>query len=511
LDTFVAFVFRNITRVGSYLETFGKVDERLPTMLVSLPERLRLLCNLKPDVPLVVGVSGGPDSLCLLDVLHSSGYPVIVAHFNHKLRLEADEDEAFVRKLAQRWRLPCDVDSANVGMYADEHSLSVEDAARLLRYRFLFQVARQNGAQAVAVGHTADDQAETVLMHFLRGAGLNGLRGMSYRVILPDFDPQIPLIRPLLDTWREDVLAHCAARGIHPRWDVSNDSPAYLRNRVRHILLPTLETYNPRIREALCRMAYILDGDYELLTEVLDKAWEAVCLEDGNGYVILDAKALRSTSAGYRRNLLRRAIKQIRPGLQNIDFAALERAMDLVDQRAGSRQMDLLAGIRLLVEGDRLYVATWEVDLPGRSDWPQIKLSVPPMSLVWPGTWEIAPGWTLKAERWQDSAQAWEQARDNANPYQAWLDADCLKVPLVVRCPRPGDRFQPLGMGGHTVKLSDFFINHKIPRRARTGWPLICSGEMIAWVPGFRPAHACRLRQETRSVLYLSLVHSNKE
>ncbi len=477
---------------------------------VNLSERLCLLCGLKPGQPIVVGVSGGPDSLCLLDLLRSSGYPVIVAHFNHKLRPEADEDEAFVRKLSDRWKLPCEVDSAEVGLYADEHGLSLEDAARLLRYRFLFRVARQNGAQAVAVGHTADDQAETVLMHFLRGTGLNGLRGMSYHVILPDFDDQIPLVRPLLDAWREDIVAHCAARGIYPRWDASNESPAYLRNRLRHILLPALETYNPRIREALCRMAYLLNGDYEILTEMLDKAWATVCLGEGNGYVILDAQALRGTSAGYRRNLLRRALKQIRPGLQNVDFAAMERATAFVEQNAGSRQIDLVAGIRLLAEGDRLYVATWEANLPG-GGWPQLKRSAPPMSLVWPGTWEIAPGWTLKAERWPNPALAWEQAQGNANPYQAWLDADALKVPLTVRFPRPGDRFQPLGMAGHTVKLSDFFINQKIPRRARSAWPLVCSGETIVWVPGFRPAHVCRLRQQTRNVLYLSLTCSKEE
>lgn len=479
-------------------------------MSVHFSERLRLLCGLKPELPVVVGVSGGPDSLCLLDILHSSGYSVIVAHFNHKLRPEADEDEAFVCQLAKRWNLPCEIGSGNVDIYADEHGLSVEEAARLLRYRFLFQVARQKGAQAVAVGHTADDQAETVLMHFLRGAGLNGLRGMSYRIVLPDFDPQIPLVRPLLENWREEILVYCATRGLRPRWDASNESPRYLRNRLRHILLPALETYNPRIRETLCRMARALDGDYEILTEAVDKAWTTICLEQGNGYVMLDLTALRGTLAGYRRNLLRRALRQIRPGLQNVDFAALERALNFLNQPGQSRQMDLLAGIRLLAEDDRLYVATWEADLP-RGDWPQLKSSVALMHLVWPGTWEIAPGWTLKVDGQQSPALAWEQARGNANPYQAWLDADRLSGPLLVRRPRPGDRFQPLGMAAHTVKLSDFFINQKIPRRARANWPLVCSGETIVWIPGFRLAHDYRLQRQTRKVLYLCLVFDQKK
>lgn len=465
-------------------------------------ELLQTECRLDPARPVVAGVSGGPDSLCLLDVLQSAGIDLVVAHFNHKLRPDADEDARFVQTLAGERGLPFVLETADVAGYADEHSLSIEEAARILRYRFLFRVARQHQAQAVAVGHTADDQAETILMHFLRGAGLNGLRGMRPRALLPGFDPEIPLVRPLLGLWREDTLACCAERGLHARLDASNDSLAYLRNRLRHALMPVLETYNPRIREILCRMGRTLDGDYEILAEAVDQLWESACQAEGPGYVTLDAAALTGTSAGSRRNLLRRALERVRPGLQGLDFETLERAAAFAVQ-PDARQTDLTAGVRLLREGNRLYVAAWEAGLPNPG-WPQLTPGAPPLQLDWPGVWQTG-AWRLNAERPDSPALAWEQARANPDPYQAWLDADRLHGALHLRPPRPGERFQPLGMSSGSLKLSDFFVNAKLPRRARAGWPLVCDEEGIVWIPGFRPAQACRLRPETRNVLYLSL------
>ncbi len=471
---------------------------------------LRDECGLEANRPVVAGISGGPDSLYLLDILQSAGYAVIVAHFNHKLRTTADEDAQFVEVLAVKLGLPFVTESADVRRHANQNSLSIEEAARLLRYRFMFQVAHKYEAQAIAVGHTADDQAETVLMHLLRGAGLNGLRGMSYRAILPGFDPEIPIVRPLLDTWREETVVRCAERGLKPRLDPSNTSLNYLRNRLRHILIPTLESYNPRIRSALWRMAHTLGGDYEILNEVVDQAWQAVFQAEGTGYVRLDAGTLAEASAGMQRNLLRRALERLRPGLQNVDFTSLERGIACLEAGSDRLRVELTGSVYLLREDKSLYVATWEADLP-TGDWPQISTGAVPMRLAWPGTWEIAQNWTLKAERWEYPALAWEQARDNYNPFQAWLDIDRFTGNLCVRTRRPGDRFLPLGMSNNAVKLSDFFINAKLPRRARSGWPLVCDGDSIAWIPGFRPAHPYRLRQESRNVLYLSLVRAGEE
>ncbi|HEY2979690.1 MAG TPA: tRNA lysidine(34) synthetase TilS, partial [Anaerolineales bacterium] len=219
-------------------------------MLEKIESILQSACHLERGRLIVVGVSGGPDSLCLLHLLHQAGYPLLVAHFNHQIRPEAGDEAGAVEQFAARLGLRCVVGSADVSAHAQKNGLSIEEAARALRYGFLFEQARQAGAQAVAVGHTADDQVETVLMHFLRGAGLNGLQGMGYRTILRTFDSAIPIVRPLLGIWREEVLAYCTTYGLQPHFDRSNASPEYLRNRLRHTLIPVLESYNPKFREA---------------------------------------------------------------------------------------------------------------------------------------------------------------------------------------------------------------------------------------------------------------------
>ncbi len=473
-------------------------------MLKRLRSILQRECGLKPDQPVVVGVSGGPDSLCLLDILHRAGYPIIVAHFNHRLRPEADEDARAVRRLAKRWTLPFVQEAHDVRAYASRHGMGLEEASRKLRYTFLFAQARKHDAQAVAVGHTADDQVETILMHFLRGAGLSGLKGMTYHTILTSFDPEIPLVRPLLDIWREETVLHCASRGLTPRMDSSNVSLDFLRNRIRHVLIPELETYNPRFREVLWRMGKALAGDHEVLSEVVDKAWERCVVAEGEQFIAFDALALSTSSLGLRRNLLRRAIASLRPHTHDADFATIQRAADFVTLPEQTTQIVLTGGLRLLREAGRLYLATWEADLP-LEGWPQVQDAETPIPVSVPGTVAISEEWQLQAEYWDLPALAWEQARTSANPFEVWLDAGRVTAPLVIRTRRPGDRFQPFGMDGHSMKLSDFFVNEKLPRRARQHWPLLCMGETIVWVPGYRLAHAFRLTRATRQVMYFAL------
>src|SRR4029453_4930423 len=153
-------------------------------MLETIPSILQEQCGLNREQPVIVGVSGGADSLCLMSVIRKAGYHAIVAHFNHKLRPDADADANIVEQTAGRLNLISVIDKGDVGPHADQEKLSIEEAARTMRYRFLMAQARRFNAQAVAVGHTADDQVETVLMHFLRGAGLSGLKGMTYRTVI---------------------------------------------------------------------------------------------------------------------------------------------------------------------------------------------------------------------------------------------------------------------------------------------------------------------------------------
>lgn len=460
--------------------------------------------NFSTFQPILVAVSGGPDSLTLLHLLSASGYPLVCATFNHRLRLEAVDEVAYVRQVAEGLGIVFVTDSADVAAYAEAEGLSMEEAARTLRYRFLFREARKAGAQAVLTGHTADDQAETVLMHFLRGAGLSGLKGMPPRVVLSAFDVEIPLVRPLLGWHRADTEAYCHEHNLSPIHDPTNTDTTYFRNRLRHELLPALESYNPRIRHTLARTALALQGDEALLAELLDAAWQKSVLEQGAGFICFSHAALEGSSVALRRNLFRRAAFTLRPSLRDLDFAALERAASL-------EAVDLAGGLRLFPEGEKIYLAAYEADLPF-AEWPQVseqfsvssyQLSAISNQLSVKNEYLLNEGWLLTCESLSlDDTEHWPL---NTDPYTAWLDADLTGDKLRVRTVRAGDRFQPLSMSGASVKLQDFFVNVKLPKRARAKWPLVCVEDEIAWVAGLRLAHPFRVTEKTRQVLVLQM------
>lgn len=461
-------------------------------------------CGLVKDRPIIAGISGGPDSLCLLGILRENGYRVIVAHFNHKLRPDADADANAVEQSASRMNIASVIDSGDVREFAEAEKMSLEEAARTMRYRFLMEQARRVKAQAVAVGHTADDQVETVLMHFLRGAGLAGLKGMAYRTILPAFDDKIPIVRPLLDAWREETVVYCAAHGLRPRHDPSNDSLDFFRNRLRNQLIPILESYNPRFRETVKRTSLSLSGDHEILQQVLDDAWKTSIVQQTADFISFDSSILTRYPLGLQRHLLRRAIESLHPDSSDITFAVLERAANFVNTPDHRPRTDLTGGLHLLREGELVYVLADTSNLPFER-WPQLPQDGNPIPLKLPGSVALSGGWKLTCERWNMASLAMEQARANNDPFQVWLDAKHIPDTLELRIRRDGDRFEPLGMDGHEMKLSDFFINVKLPHRARDRWPLLCMGDKVVWVPGYRPAHSFRLTEDTRQALYLSM------
>lgn len=474
-------------------------------MLENIEIILKGQCGLNTRRPIMVGVSGGPDSLCLLEAMRQAGFPVMAAHFNHMLRPESSAEAKLVEETAARLQVACVVEQADVHAYAVGHGMSLEEAARHLRYTFLFGQARRFEAQAVAVGHTADDQVETVLMHFLRGAGLTGLKGMPHRIVLPAFDAGLPLVRPLLDVWREETLVFCAANGLRPVMDPSNDSLNFTRNRLRKLLIPTLETYNPKFREAVWRSVQTLKADHALLYEAVESAWAECVQRSGPDLVVFDLAQMLKRPGAMQRNLLRRAVAALRPS-QETGYAALERATAFINDPAAT-QTDLIGGLKLVHEGERLYLGGPGAALPF-DQWPQMPEEPLSFKVEPPCALELDSGWRLNGERWRLPALAREQAASNQDPFQVWLDADQIPGPLELRARRPGDRFEPLGLEGHSQKLSDFMVNEKMPQRARERWPLLCLADTVIWVPGFRPAHPCRLTPVSRKILYFSLSHS---
>jgi tRNA(Ile)-lysidine synthase len=466
----------------------------------ALIEREKIL---DPKRAVLVGVSGGPDSLAMMDILNRMGFQLVVAHLNHGLRSEAEADARDVQRMAEARGLPIIVEKEDVEGYASMHGLAIEEAARIVRYQFLFRQAAENNAQAVVVGHTADDQVETVVMHLLRGCGLAGLKGMLVRALPNNWSRDIPLVRPILACWREDVLVYCKQHKLQPLLDSSNLDVTYFRNRLRHELIPYLEEYNPAIKQILWRMSQVLTGDHQVLESVIEKVWKICVISQGSGYVILDTNPFKKHPIGVQRGLFRKAINLLRPGLRDVDFNCIERAMAFLLSPTQTGQIDLIAGLCLFIENGQLILADWEADLPLR-DWPQV-VDEKPAILEIPGKTGLSDDWLIITELVSDLDSARIQAMENDDPFQAWISMDCVQKPFQVRSRQPGDRIQPLGMDGHSVKLSEYMINVKIPRRAREGWPLVTTGEEIVWAPGIALSHPYRLTASTRQAIFIQL------
>jgi len=472
----------------------------LPDMLSNLKKILQDECQIGFERPTLVAVSGGADSLCVADFLHQHGYSLVVAHFDHKLRPGSSSEANIVKEFAQQRDLQFVLGEEEVRARIKEGVTSVEEAARNARYEFLFRYAEELHAQAVVVGHTADDQVETFLMHLLRGAGLGGLSGMPYRWLPNTWHDRIPLVRPLLSIWREETTAYCQQRGLEVVVDPTNSDPSYFRNRLRLELIPYLETFNPSVRKLIWQTVQVLGGDRETITQIIDQAWSRVLVGSGENYVTLDTVLCSTYPLATQRHLIRRAIGRLRPGLRDISFEAVERAVGQIQQSKPFAEVDLIAGLKMVSEDDRMWIAEWSAELPV-VDWPQV--NVDPVTLDIGSAIDLHQGWQLAAEQVEVGSIP-PQAIDGV-VNQTYLDLERIEMPLMVRTRKPGDRIQLSGLQGRSQKVADFMINQKIPRRAREKWPLVCSSDQIVWVAGYRAAHFCRITSQTSRVLKLEL------
>ncbi len=495
-----------------------------------------------PGDRVVVGVSGGPDSLALLHALNrlqdELQISLHVAHLNHELRrAESEADAAFVEQIAREWHLPATIQARDVHALAQEERLSLEEAARHARYAFLAEVAEQVGAPKVAVAHNADDQVETILMHFLRGAGIAGLRGMPHNCRLqiedfrfsaisdrppsPDARPsnsqainqtsdsqsaiynlksETRLVRPLLDVPRSAVLAYCAEQGLTPRQDASNLDTTYFRNRLRHDVLPYLERLNPNLRQVLLHTARVLADDYELVQGETRKAYAQVARAE-NDAIVFALEQWRTLPIALQRGTLRAAVQQLRRSLRDIDWAHVEAARRVALEKATGAQATLPGGLMLTVGYDEFAIrrATQAETL---DDFPL--LNVERVALVVPGTT------ILPASAWCVETEMLDHAADTTDRWTAFLDADRVGAGLALRQRRPGDRFQPAGMRGQSKSLHEFMIDEKIPRAVRDRLPILvgdeeslAAGDRILWVCGHRVDERVRPTPGTRRFLHV--------
>lgn len=479
---------------------------------------------LPPEGEVIVAVSGGADSLCLLHLLlrlcgpghRYSGVSVRAAHLNHRLRGEASEqDAAAVAALAQAWDVPIEIGEVDVPMLARAGHRSLEDAARQARYRFLREAAQ---GQPIAVAHHADDQVETLLLHWLRGSGLSGMVGMLPR--------QQDIIRPLLSVTHEQTLAYCREHGIVPIEDASNSDLAYTRNRIRHQLLPLLESLNPGFRSTLLRSAEVLSADLDFIESQVEAALPGIIVSEQEDAVTLRIPSLLALPLSLQRHVLRRVTAQLSSGQSPLElrhYTLIEDLLHRPDDRQ-ARTLHLPQGLRATRVLRELTIAC----SPGKGAFmlPQdamnraptdigeeVMLPVPGEAVVPGGKWlakaELVEGEELervrRALRREDWQAVWQYLPGSR--YVVYIDAAGIGEGLLVRARRPGDRMQPLGMP-HEKKVQDILVDAHIPQAERASIPLFFSrsaSPFCVWLAGVCLDQRARLTGTTEYIARLTL------
>lgn len=442
-----------------------------------------------PGSRIVAACSGGPDSLTLVSALLALREPwrldLRVAHFEHGIRGEASRaDAAFVREFAETRGVPCSVAHEDIPAFARRKRLSLETAARERRYAFLEKVARDMGAGAlIATGHHADDQAETVVMHLLRGSGVDGLAGIRPRAGTR--------IRPLLFLSRAEIEAYCREKGLRPRTDETNFLCDAARNRIRMDVLPALRRYSPTTAEALCRLAGAEAEIADFLRATAKAVWDKAAVQQEDAWRFR-RDVYRGQPAAVRKALLRYWAE--RAGLRQSLFFSHYEAMDaLFCSGATGKRLTLPDGFWAERRYDELVLRRAAERV---ADWGETPLRMS-------GTTRIdAIGLTVFAAPWEPKAAT-------PDALLAVADADALQAPLVVRPRRPGDSFR-LESGGRQ-KVKSLFIDRKIPRTLRARVPIFTAGGEIFWIGGVRRAAVALTSGETRRAVAFRMVWDDEK
>jgi tRNA(Ile)-lysidine synthase len=450
---------------------------------------------------LLLAVSGGADSVCLLHVMLSLkeelGIKLHVAHLDHQLRgEESDGDAAYVAELAQSLDIHCTVSKADVRGYQRKHRLSLEEAAREVRYNFLAETAAAAGASVIATGHTQDDNVETIMLHIIRGSGIAGLVGLNAKSKRLLNGNQVDIIRPLLEISREETQRYCIDHNLVARVDSSNQSLSMLRNRIRLKLLPEIKKYNPAFVESLLRTSVVAADEIAFLDSEVEKVWESVVQEQDN-VIILDKERIDALPDALKRHLLRVAIKRLLGTLKDIEERHIGEITGVLGKQAG-KYINLPYGLIFAVEYGRYLLGR---DTKALCPFPELATEE---IIRIPGITNIS-GWSVETSIVDNNLPL-----DSDNKFAAYLDADKCGGSFIVRSRFEGDHFQPLGFDT-PKRLNRFMIDLKIPQSWRERIPLVCAtgqglptGGQIVWVAGYRIGDRFKVTGRTKKVLRIS-------
>lgn len=452
------------------------------------------------DPPIVVGVSGGVDSMALLHAMMENGYCPIAGHFNHQLREESDQEASFIKEYCLEAGLPFREGSGDVNQFSMEMGYSIEEAARILRYQFLFQVAVKEMAGAVAVAHHADDQVETILMNLLRGAGTKGLAGMQVVSIPNPWNDTIPLIRPFLEIDKKELISYQVEHKLPLMEDPSNQEEIYFRNKIRLKLIPLMNALTPGFQHRLLQTSQILAAEDQALEYFCDLAWKSCLNSQGASYIQLSRADLLDYPVAMQRRLIRKALKCLRPDYLELSYNQVEGALDFI-RNPSRKTSNWVAKVNLSQSPKRVVLSTWETDLV-KDQFPQI---MDRNKILLDGQREVSLGnnWYLVITTIDYSPDDFDRLEFPGEDFLVWVDKNVFQTGSVLRVREEGDQIMPLGMGGKSMKISDLMINEKIPAPYRADWPLIVGPDEILWVPGGRLSQNARITKDTKSLLEL--------
>jgi tRNA(Ile)-lysidine synthase len=474
-------VARTLGASFAFLKRHGHNRSMFVEKLRKTIDRYRMI---EPGDRVLVAVSGGADSMVLLralDELRGELHcELVVAHLDHGLRPSSADDARFVAQAAASLGLPCVQERTDVGAMAKEQRLGIEEAAREARRSFLSRTADAQSAVRVALGHTADDQAETVLFRLTRGSGWKGLGGMS--------PVSGRFVRPLLYSSRSEVRRFAIEREIAWREDETNADLRFARNRLRDRVLPELAHLNPDVVGAVSRAAALAREAHEVERFAIARVWPDVCLAETAGLLRLSRRGLTELPPAVQNVVLREALRRVRGdlrGLSRAHVAATQRLLSGSRKRCGLDlphvQIEASPTAVEFTSGSRDEACDWVTPLPlGRTTLSEARLVI-------------------------DLALCTRSEAVPSTGGSAWIevaDADCIAFPLLARRRRAGDRFAPLGLGKE-VRLKTFLINAHVPRERRDRLALVCDQERVIWVAGLRLSDAVKLRGSTERVLVL--------
>lgn len=463
---------------------------------------------LKENDTVLVGVSGGADSVALINILNeiagSFSLKLGIAHLNHSLRgKESDDDARFVALLSDKLNLPCFMEKKDVIKYKTENGLSLEEAGRRVRYEFFEDIAGKRGYTKIALGHTCDDNAELVLMYLLRGSGPLGISGIP--PVRHGLKNNLMIIRPLIKTSRKEILGYISEKNLLHVTDKSNLDEKYLRNRIRHSLIPELENYyNPKIVETLNRLASIVRSEDEWMENEMKSILDKNTVLKENNRIVLSVHGINSLHPAAKRRAIRNAVAGVKGDLRRISYSHVELLLTQLESDSDGWRLDLPDRIRVARTGSNLFVSKENIALRNvvskRKKTDQVYYEY---IINEPGIIDaVKEGFKVI---FSETKKIDPDEIRKAGQGVAYFDMDKISFPLVLRNRLPGDRFTPLGMTG-SKKVSKYMINKKVPEDSRLKLPVMLSNFKIIWLAGHIIGDSVKVTSNTRKILRAELL-----